>query len=325
MNAKTIERALTRYADTKDEDVRTRLKLFGPLMLEAARVANTLDEDDVHVKAQASDEEILAAAKGGATLLSKGPIEINGESFERDLKALGATLIESLAALGGDETLLAEARAFNWAPFVDEAWLVAAACDPMKGLAVAETLTAGTDERLVDMWLLPVLGETLRAYLDAFANRASNRLADIEGSAPSWDRRMTCFVCGADPDMAFVAATTKNGNVKRLHCGACGATWSFERIRCARCGDEAVSDLSYIADADDNNMRLHICAACGAAMPTHFAPGDEETCCPEVDAVVLTGLEEAYAEALERGTVPGKVLKQGDATLAGRGPGKGMV
>ena len=52
--------------------------------------------------------------------------------------------------------------------------------------------------------------------------------------------------------------------------------------------------------------------------------GDELTFNPDVEGIVLTGLEEAYEAAVTEGTVPQKVLKQGDATQAGRGPGRGL-
>ena len=41
MNSKSIERALQRYRAYKDEDVRTRLEIFGPLLLEAAALSNS--------------------------------------------------------------------------------------------------------------------------------------------------------------------------------------------------------------------------------------------------------------------------------------------
>jgi len=44
MNPKSIERALDRYRAFKDEDVRRRLAIFGPLILEAAAISNELDD-----------------------------------------------------------------------------------------------------------------------------------------------------------------------------------------------------------------------------------------------------------------------------------------
>ena len=49
MNPKSIERALDRYRAFKDEDVRRRLAIFGPLILEAAAISNELDDEDVVV------------------------------------------------------------------------------------------------------------------------------------------------------------------------------------------------------------------------------------------------------------------------------------
>lgn len=321
MTPKSIERALARYRAYKDEDVRSRLSLFGPLMLKAAELANTMGEDDVKVLREPSDAEILEAGRGGETLLSRGFVAINPESFAKNLALMGETL---LASLKGDEAFNAAARAFDWAPFASEAFVSRAAKSPLEALAAAETMTRGVNAQLLDMWVLPVLGMTLRAYLDAFGTAVSRRLLNLEVDAASWDRRTTCFVCGAEPDVAAVASTPKNGNVKRLYCGCCGAFWTFERIRCARCGDAVMSELSYVSDAQDDTHRLHVCASCHAAMPTLFAAGDELTFNADVEAIVLTGLEEAYGQALAEGTVPGKVMKAGDATMAGRGPGKGL-
>ena len=75
-------------------------------------------------------------------------------------------------------------------------------------------------------------------------------------------------------------------------------TLVFERIRCAVCGDQAVSDLSYIHDETDETRRLHVCAGCHAAFPTIFA-GEELNFCADVEQIVMTGLELFYQNAVE--------------------------
>lgn len=322
MTPKSIERALERYRAYKDEDVRGRLKAFGPLILESAVLSKELTDADLKVLRAPTDDELMAAAKGGETILSHGLVEINPESFKRDLKRMGGVLLDALEA---SDALRAAAEAFSWAPFAEAGFVRLAEVDPMGALSEVDGMVAGLSPELVDVWVLPVLGLTLRAYLDRFAGESSTRLIDLEERSPSYTRRLTCFCCGADPDVAAVSATNNHGNVKKLYCSACGARWTFERIRCARCGDDAVSDLSYVSDEEDDSHRLHICAGCHAAMPTLFSPGDDLTFQPDVESIVLTGLEEAYEQALIEGTVPGKVLKEGDATAAGRGPGRGMV
>ena len=97
---------------------------------------------------------------------------------------------------------------------------------------------------------------------------------------------------------ASVTDTPLNGHVKQLWCTCCGAHWVFERIRCAVCGDQAVSDLSYIHDETDETRRLHVCAGCHAAFPTIFA-GEELNFCADVEQIVMTGLELFYQNAVE--------------------------
>ena len=56
-------------------------------------------------------------------------------------------------------------------------------------------------------------------------------------------------------------------------------------------------------------------------MPTLFAMGDELTFSADIEAIVLTGLEEAY-DAVREGTVPKPILKPVDSTQVGRAPGR---
>ncbi|MDO5531831.1 formate dehydrogenase accessory protein FdhE [Sutterella sp.] len=320
MIRKSIERALMRYQAYKDGDVRARLAVYGPLMLETATLANSLTDADVTIVREPADEEILAAAQGGPTVLAFGVVKITPASFRRDLERLAKVLLASLRLTDGEA---AQAAAFDFGIFATDDFLFSAEADPVTAYEAAVAMTAKVPAMIREAYVLPVLGQALRAYFDRFAVECSRRLEAKEESAPSFTKRATCFCCGSEPDVAAVAATTNHGNVKKLYCGVCGASWSFERIRCARCGDQTVSNLSYISDETDDNHRLHICAACHAAMPTLFAPGDELTFNPDVEGIVLTGLEEAYDEAVTKGTVPQKVLKPGDATMGGSAPGKG--
>lgn len=319
MNSKSIERALQRYSAFKDEDVRNRLAVFGPLLLEAAAVANELDAEDVVVVREPTAEDCVAASKGGETLLSQGFVRIVPESFARCAKHMGGVLLETLRL---DDELRARAEAIDLSVYATEALLEVAAKNPLGYLREVEKLWAEADAVLLDVYVLPVLGETLRAYLDRFTTRASDLLERAEEKKPSYNHRTTCFCCGADPDVAAVVETTYRGNVKKLYCGACGGSWIYERIRCVRCGNDVVSELTYVSDEDDDTHRMHVCSKCGGAMPTLFAMGDELTFNPDVEAIVLTGLEEAYEAAALEGTLPKPVLKPVDSTQVGRAPGK---
>lgn len=319
MNPKSTERAIERYRAYKDEDVRSRLAIFGPLLIESAALSNEFGAEDLEILREPAAEDVLAASKGGDTLLSQGLVQIRASSFERCAKRMADVLLASLEP--GDD-LRKEAEAVDWSLFTTAELSAAASRNPLGYLQEVVKVWGEKDESLLDLFVLPVLGETLRAFLDRFAVKASALLESSEPKKPSYARRKTCFCCGAEPDLAAVVETTFRGNVKKLYCGACGASWTFERIRCVRCGNETVSELTYISDEADDSHRMHVCSACGGAMPTLFALGDELTFTPDVEAVVFTGLEEAYEAAKAEGTLPKPVLKPVDSTQVGRAPGR---
>lgn len=322
MNPKSIERALDRYRAFKDEDVRRRLAIFGPLILEAAAISNELDDEDVVVEREPTADETIAASKpNGTPLLRAGFVRINADSFCRCAKHLGSVLLKSLEL---DEKLGSAAQHFDYAPYCTEALVRTASENPHGYLeAVVKLWDSGdADEALLDIFVLPVLGETLRAYLTRFAEKASGLLERSEEQKPSYSRTNTCFCCGSEPDIAAVVETTLRGNVKKLFCSTCGASWLYERIRCVRCGNDVVSELTYISDEADDMHRMHVCSKCGGAMPTLFAMGDELTFSADIEAIVLTGLEEAYDAAVREGTVPKPILKPVDSTQVGRAPGR---
>ena len=320
MNPKSIERALDRYRAFKDEDVRSRLAVFGPLILEAAAVSNELDDEDVVVNREPSADEVVEASKpAGEPLLKKGLVSIKAESFQRCAKHMGEVLLKTLKL---DDELKAAAESFDFAPYTTQAILDEAVRNPHGYLGQAVSLWAAEDETLLDVFVLPVLGETLRAYLTRFAEGASALLEKSEDKKPSYSRSTKCFCCGAEPDIAVVVETTLRGNVKKLYCSACGGSWIFERVRCVRCGNDVASELTYISDEDDDSHRMHVCSKCGEAMPTLFAMGDELTFNADVEAIVLTGLEEAYEIAKMEGSLPQPVKKPVDSTQVGRAPGR---
>ena len=176
MNPKSIERALDRYRAFKDEDVRRRLAIFGPLILEAAAISNELDDEDVVVEREPTADETIAASKpNGTPLLRAGFVRINADSFCRCAKHLGSVLLKSLEL---DEKLGSAAQHFDFAPYCTEALVRTASENPHGYLeAVVKLWDSGdADEALLDIFVLPVLGETLRAYLTRFAEKASGLL-----------------------------------------------------------------------------------------------------------------------------------------------------
>lgn len=286
LNLNSIERALRKYADCKDADVAARLAIFGALIHKAAQLSQQLSP----LVAEFSDADLEAACRGEKVLLRDAHLTIDSESFEKSLRSMAQTFVE---AAGLDGEMRAACEEVDWGSYAVPALLKLASTDPMKYLESIEILSP--DEDLLDLYVLPVIGYTLRAYLDATATAASGKMAAMRADTVHEERPMKCPVCGGDPSIAAVVGTNTHGNVKKLYCTCCGANWQFERIRCATCGDEATSDLTYVHDERDQAHRLHVCKGCGAAMPTVFA-GEELQFNPDIEQIVMSGLESFWAE-----------------------------
>lgn len=287
LNRKSLERALALYADYRDETVARRLALFGPALLRAADAAAEIPT----VMPQWSEEDVEAARQGKTTLLSRSAPVIEEAPFLAVLQSIADVLIAELKPEGD---LLAACRGVDWTLFTKPELLETAAHDPMAYLAAAEEAAGESD--VLDLIILPVLGFALRAFLDSAADEASRRIEAVKTDTTHHNRPLSCPVCGAPAAIAAVVDTPRNGSVKKLYCTCCGGHWLFERIRCAQCGTMAVSDLSYEHEENDASHRLHVCSACHEAMPTVFA-GDEMSFNPDVEQIVMTGLECAYEAA----------------------------
>ena len=286
MQKRTLEAAL-QNASVDDPVVADRLAYFGPALLKVCEVARRLPAAEL--PEQARIEEALI--RPDRTLLADGPVAIDPAEFEEVVREFAVVLHDAAHAEG---SLSDAMKAVDWTRFTTPDLVEVARTRPSDYFDRVEEAAEGDD--LLSYYILPVLGFALRAHLDRFAAQASAAI-DRTDDVTDHDRPLVCPVCGGLPDFASVHATPKNGNVKHLHCGTCGAHWKFERIRCAACGTSAVSDLSYVHDEADPARRLHVCKACGAATPTFFASGDAESFSPEVERLRLTGLEAAYEES----------------------------
>lgn len=286
MQKRTLEAAL-QNASVDDPVVADRLAYFGPALLKVCEVARRLPTAELPVQARIEESLI----RPDRTLLADGPVAIDPAEFEEVVREFAVVLHDAAHAEG---SLSDAMKAVDWTRFTTPDLVEVARTRPSDYFDRVEEAAEGDD--LLSYYILPVLGFALRAHLDRFAAQASAAI-DRTDDVTDHDRPLVCPVCGGLPDFASVHATPKNGNVKHLHCGTCGAHWKFERIRCAACGTSAVSDLSYVHDEADPARRLHVCKACGAATPTFFASGDAESFSPEVERLRLTGLEAAYEES----------------------------
>ncbi|MCI7708135.1 MAG: formate dehydrogenase accessory protein FdhE [Sutterella parvirubra] len=292
MKLSVIDRAIAQYADLSDPEAAFRLKLLAPILRETAKIADDLPENAM--EAELPDAEAVEALRRGADpIMTTGAVKLSAAVFADVVARLAAVHEEALRA---EEFNVAD---IDWTLFASDDAVALLSRDPEAFLtdAVEAALAVGMPEDVVDVQLIPVLSMAVRAMLTDYAEAVSDKLASGEDPVVDFERRLSCPVCGSEAAMAVVGPTARSGNVKQLCCLRCGSHWKFERIRCAHCGDEAVSDLRYIHDEADQDHRLHVCADCGETTPTVFVSGTFEQVSPDVEAVVLGALEAAWREA----------------------------
>ena len=271
----TIERSLEKYAGHKDPTFSERLALFGPLLLTAADIREALTP----AVPQYADTEIKAALTQGQPLLTLGRYDIDPAAFLSALQKLSAVFMP------GEKSVA-------WEKIATPELLQLAARTPDAFFARVEEVLGGDPQQL-EAQVMPVVCYALRAFLDEVADEASREIAAVNSDATQFDEPLLCPVCGSVPALASVGETARNGSQKRLWCTCCGAHWVFERIRCVSCGSAVVSNFTYVHDDADSAHRLHVCRHCGEAFPTLF---QSSLFSADVEAIVFTGLEEAYAQ-----------------------------
>jgi hypothetical protein len=120
-----------------------------------------------------------------------------------------------------------------------------------------------TPGRVAALDTIPDLDEGIAAFLAIVALRPSletylhgcrAHLRDAD-----WDRGV-CPFCGAPPGFAEVIEDGR----RRLACHVCGGAWTFPRLRCPFCGDDATRNLGRLdfEAAADQGYFVSTCASC---------------------------------------------------------------
>jgi FdhE protein len=169
-------------------------------------------------------------------------------------------LAEAVAAADLPDKLRADARALR-----DRL-----RADPAAGGAALAGLAHGDADALTGAarglhWLLgwTALQRALRPTVDAFtAWRLGKPWTHPE-----------CPTCGAPPVLAQLVGT---GYRERFFtCGPCRTRWSWKRIGCPHCGNEAQTKLGLLEVEDQPEVRLDVCEACKGYVKTYLEKGDE--------------------------------------------------
>jgi FdhE protein len=126
-------------------------------------------------------------------------------------------------------------------------------------------------------------------------------LAPLAGPYAAWRddaawRRAQCPACGSLPMMAQLVAR-EAGRERVLVCGCCPTRWSFRRVGCPHCGNEAADRLAVLELQGPAALRLDVCESCKGYLKTYTGEGDEELFLADWPTLVLDAMaaERGYA------------------------------
>jgi FdhE protein len=90
--------------------------------------------------------------------------------------------------------------------------------------------------------------------------------------ASDWTQPI-CPTCGSPPAMAQLVDSPV-GRQRLLSCGACRTRWSWRRIGCPFCEEEA-ADRQEALEIEGEPLRIDACAACKGYLKTYLGEGEE--------------------------------------------------
>lgn len=107
---------------------------------------------------------------------------------------------------------------------------------------------AGCQPAILEFVMATALGYALKRC------REEGLTAETEGWTQGY-----CPLCGGVPVMGELAG--EEGK-KQLHCGSCGTSWAFTRLKCSHCGNDDVATLEYFTAGGDVSHRVNVCRKC---------------------------------------------------------------
>ena len=281
-NLKRADRAIMGYAKKVDEPTLAQLDFFRSLWDEQASITEQLAPDY-----EAPDAKtIKRLSKEGRPVLRSHPAVINKQKLAQASSRMAATL---WANGGYDVQLLREVEGIGW-PQATAKSAHLAGRDPEACIeaALAELARTGLSDGALQV-AASALSLALRALLEPAANAIT--LARSQAGVAD-DHQLNCPCCGCGATLASVGASTStSGGARQLFCAQCGTAWSFDRIRCARCGTRNQGHLHYYSIEGDESHRIHTCDECGGYIRTVF---QEDILAPislDVEDVVMARLD----------------------------------
>lgn len=265
MNLNMIDAAIAAYQDAIDPSDASRLKLFRELWGVQDDIAREIASDASLWRAPAS-RVLIEALQAGSTVFSISPVLIKPEALGDAI----ARLVRCMDCQGALSSKVSSALAgVSWSKAVSAPTLQSAGADPGAWLEDFQGAcqSLGFDDASARMATL-IASLALRPFLEDPARRALDAISDA-----GIDERifLACPVCGSKPAVARIAGgSATQGRPRSLWCGQCGASWEFERVRCARCGTRNQGHLHFHSIEGDDAHRIASCDECGGYIRTVY-------------------------------------------------------
>lgn len=199
-------------------------------------------------------EPFLAAAPGrkNAELRREGFPLLSGESLAVDADRARSFLFRLIVVLEihgrqGFEDLATLKRAIA-DDRLDLPRLLRASLDRDRRPLKLAAEQSGCQPAILEFVIATALGYALKRC------REEGLAAETEG----WEQGY-CPLCGGVPVMGELAG--EEGK-KQLHCGTCGTTWAYNRLKCSHCGNDDVATLEYFTAEGDVSHRVNVCRKC---------------------------------------------------------------
>lgn len=242
----------------------------------------------------APSDELHTALGQHRTLLSLVEPEVPVEAYRETVRAV-ATLMADEAGL--PEEHVAALREHDLGEAVD-AGALRLALSGFDRFVTAVSEHVG-DERIGEPLLTFILSEAMTPFLRGAAKAAVSAAGKYDWLL--WDSGL-CPACGTPASSGVVRDEGElQGGRRWLSCPMCRTQWEYPRLRCARCGNRAHTELEYLFDTEDPAHRIHTCKHCHGYIPVVFEKELRGLAVAEVEEIVMVRLETAAAE---RGFTP---------------------
>jgi len=101
-----------------------------------------------------------------------------------------------------------------------------------------------------------------KALFQPYGRWCSENDMKVIGARPPANERH-CPACGGLPQVSIrVENDSADGGSRNLLCATCLRVWSYRRVACASCGEEAPAKLAYFKAEQFAHIKIEICETC---------------------------------------------------------------